>query len=333
MLAMRALLRRFATGAFWIIALTVLAGAPAVGQEAFPSKPVRLIVTFGAGGIADVVARFIAGPLGEELKQPVVVENRPGAGGGVGAQAVAKAAPDGYTLVLGTLPTQVVNPLIYSQVGYDPWTDFAPVSLIAGVPFMLAMGPIPGVADLQGVIAYAKANPGKLNYGSAGAGGHPHLGMELFKQASQTQITHVAYKSGVEAVNAAVAGQIQLVLDAAVVIGPHVKAGRLAPLAISTATRSPAMPDLKTGVEQGLPGFKMNPAWFGIAAPANTPKDRIAILNAALVKVFARPAVTARFAELGLMTMPLGPDAYARLLKEEQDVWGRVIKTANIKLD
>jgi tripartite-type tricarboxylate transporter receptor subunit TctC len=317
-----------------LVALVVFGSTGALAQqESYPSRPIRLIVTFGAGGIADVVARYVAVPLGEAIGQPVVVENRPGAGGSIGAQFVAKSPPDGYTLLVGTLPTQVVNPLIYSQVGYDPWKDLVPVSLIAGAPFILVMGPIPGVTDLPSLVAYARANPGKLNYGSAGAGGHPHLGMELFKMSTQTDIVHVPYKSGAESVGAVLSGQVQLAMDALPVLGPHIKAGRVTALAISTPERSPAIPEVKTGVEQGLTGFRMNPAWFGIAAPAGTPPDRIDKLSAAIAKVFADPAVAARFAELGLITLPLGPASYAKLLQEEADVWGRVIRTAKIKLD
>lgn len=314
--------------------VALFASAAATAQDAYPTRPVRMVVTFGAGGIADVVARYVAVPLGEALGQPVIVENRPGAGGSVGAQYVAASAPDGYTLLVGTLPTQIVNPMVYSRVGYDPAKDFVPVSLIAGASFILAMTPsIPGVSDLPSLIAYARAHPGKLNYGSAGAGGHPHLGMELFKQATQTDILHVPYKSGSEAVGAAVGGQVQLVMDALPVLEPFIQSRRLTALAISTAERNPSIPELKTGVEQGLPGFRMNPAWFGIAAPAATPPERIEKLNAAIAKVFANPAVAERFAKLGLSTLPIGRAGYARLLREEQEIWGQVIRAGQIKLD
>ena len=185
-----------------VITAAFLAGVPAVAQESYPVKPVRLVIPFGAGGITDVVGRLVGQRLGEELKQTVVVENKPGAGGSIAAQFVAQAAPDGYTLLLGTVGTQVVNQMLYSHIPYDP-SAFTPISLVSNSPYMMAIRAIPGVTDAQSLIAYAKANPDKLNFGSAGNGSSPHLGIELFKLATQTRIVHIPFKSGAEAVNAA----------------------------------------------------------------------------------------------------------------------------------
>jgi tripartite-type tricarboxylate transporter receptor subunit TctC len=308
-----------------------LASVAAVAQESYPVKPVRLVIPFGAGGITDVVGRLVGQRLGEELKQAVVVDNKPGAGGSIAAQFVAQAAPDGYTLLLGTVGTQVVNQMLYSRIPYDP-SAFTPISLVSNSPYMMAIRAIPGVTDAQSLIAYAKANPDKLNFGSAGNGSSPHLGMELFKLATQTRIVHVPFKSGAEAVNAALSDQVQIVIDAIPVVYPQVKAGRLQAIAIAAQTRSSAIPDVKTSGEQGLPSFQIG-SWNCLVAPANTPKDRIAILNEALAKVFARPDIATRLTEMGIESMPLGIAPYEEHIKVEREKWLRVIKAAGTRLD
>jgi len=312
-----------------VITAAFLAGVPAVAQESYPVKPVRLVIPFGAGGITDVVGRLVGQRLGEELKQTVVVENKPGAGGSIAAQFVAQAASDGYTLLLGTVGTQVVNQMLYSHIPYDP-SAFTP--LVSNSPYMMAIRAIPGVTDAQTLIAYAKANPDKLNFGSAGNGSSPHLGIELFKLATQTRIVHVPFKSGAEAVNAALSDQVQIVIDAIPVIYPQVKAGRLQAIAIAAQKRSNAIPDVKTSGEQGLPSFQIG-SWNCLVAPANTPKDRIAILNAALAKVFARPDMATRLTEMGIESMSLGIAPYEEHVKIEREKWLRVIKAAGTRLD
>lgn len=310
------------------------AGTPVRAQEAYPSKPIKLVIPFGAGGITDVVGRLIGQRLGEELKQSVVIENRPGAGGSLAAQAVAQAAPDGYTLLLGTVGTQVVNPMIYSRLAYDAATAFTPVSLVSNSPYILAINKsLPNsVVDLRSLAAYAKANPAKLNFGSAGNGSSPHLGIELFKLATQTHIVHIPYKSGADAVNAALGDQVQIVIDAIPVIHPQVRSGRLKALAMASDKRNPATPELRTSVEQGLPGFQIG-SWNCLVAPAATPKDRITALNAALTRVFARPDVVARLAEIGVDPLPTGLPAYEAHIKSEREKWARVVKAAGTRLD
>lgn len=305
---------------------------PAAAQETFPNKPLNLIIPFGAGGITDVVGRLIGQELGKELGQQVVILNRPGAGGAIAAQAAAKSAPDGYTLLLGTVGTQVVNPMLYSKLTYDPWTAFAPVSLVSNSPYMLAVNGIPGVTDLKGLAAYAKANPGKLAFGSAGNGSSPHLGLELFKLATKSDILHVPYKSGAEAVNAALSGQVQMVIDAIPVIKPHVETGRLKAIAIADGQRNAALPDAPTSVEQGLPMFQIG-SWNCLVAPAGTPKERLEVINAALTKVFARKAVLKRLEEMGISPLPTGVDAYNAHVRAEHEKWTQVIKAAGTRLD
>lgn len=313
-------------------ALALLVSASvAHAQPAYPSKPIRLVIPFGAGGITDVAGRLIGQHLGEELKQSVIIDNKAGAGGAIAAQAVAQAQPDGYTLLLGTVGTQVVNKMLYNKLNYDP-AAFTPVSLVSNSPYVLAINGIDGVSDLKGLIGYAKAHPGKLNFGSAGNGSSPHLGIELFKLATQTDIVHVPFKSGAEAVNAVMGGQVQIVIDAIPVIQPQAKTGRLKMLAIAANHRNAAVPDLPTSTEQGLPDFQIG-SWNAIVAPAGTSQAQVEILNQALARALKRPAVVARLAELGIEPMTTGVPAYLAHVKSETAKWSKVIKAAGTKLD
>lgn len=313
-------------------ALALLVSASvAQAQPAYPGKPIRLVIPFGAGGITDVAGRLIGQHLGEELKQSVIIDNKAGAGGAIAAQAVAQAQPDGYTLLLGTVGTQVVNKMLYNKLNYDP-AAFTPVSLVSNSPYVLAINGIDGVSDLKGLIGYAKAHPGKLNFGSAGNGSSPHLGIELFKLATQTDIVHVPFKSGAEAVNAVMGGQVQIVIDAIPVIQPQAKTGRLKMLAIAANHRNAAVPDLPTSTEQGLPDFQIG-SWNAIVAPAGTSQAQVEILNQALARALKRPAVVARLAELGIEPMTTGVPAYLAHVKSETAKWSKVIKAAGTKLD
>lgn len=305
--------------------------SPVVAQGGYPNKPIRLVIPFGAGGITDVVGRLIGQRLGEELKQSVVIDNRAGAGGSIAAQAVAQAPADGYTLLLATVGTQVVNKMIYSKMAYDP-AAFVPVSLVSNSPYVMAVSDIPGVTDLQGLVKYAHAHPGQLNFGSAGNGSSPHLGIELFKLSTKSFIVHIPFKSGAEAVNAALVGQVQIVIDAIPVIQPQVKAGRLKALAIADSRRNVAMPDLRTSVEQGVPGFQIG-SWNAIVAPQGTPAAQIEVLSQALARVLSRADVVARLAELGIEPMPAGAAAYATHVRVETEKWTRVTQAAGTKLD
>lgn len=305
--------------------------APVAAQEAYPSKGIRLVVPFGAGGITDVVGRLVAQRLGEELKQSVIVDNKAGAGGSIGALAVAQAAPDGYTLLLGTVGTQVVNQMISAKLPYDP-AALVPVSLVSNSPYVLAVAGLPEVRDLAGLAEQARRNPGKLNFGSAGYGTSPHLAIELFKLITKTKIEHVPFKSGAEAVNAAVSRDVQIICDAIPVVMPQVKAGRLEALALTATTRAPAAPDLKTSAEQGMPDLQIG-SWNAIVVPAGTPQDRIDRLAAALARVLARQDVIDRFAELGIDPLPAGVPAYQDHVRRETAKWRSVVEAANIRLD
>lgn len=305
---------------------------PQIAQaDTYPSQPIRLIVPFGAGGITDVAGRLVGQYLGDELKQQVVVENRPGAGGAIAAQTLMTSPSDGYTLLLGTVGTQVVNKMLYSKLNYDP-SAMTPVSLVSNSPYVLAISDIDGVNDLQGLVKHAKAHPGKLNFGSAGNGSSPHLGIELLELATRTEIMHIPFKSGAEAVNAAIGKQVNIVIDAIPVIQPQAKAGRLKVLAIAAAQRSPAAPDVPTSGEQGIPDFQIG-SWNALVAPADTPADRVEILNRALARALQRPEVVSRLTEMGIEPLPTGQDAYRKHVARETEKWSKVIAAAGTRLD
>ncbi|WP_416047055.1 Bug family tripartite tricarboxylate transporter substrate binding protein [Cupriavidus basilensis] len=304
---------------------------PALAQAAYPSKPIKLIVPFGAGGISDVVARLVGQKLGEELKQPVVIENRAGAGGNIAAQALAQAAPDGYTLLLGTVGTQVVNKMVYNKLAYDA-SAFAPISLVSNSPYVLAVGAVPRFDDLKSLVAYAKANPGTLNAGSAGNASSPHLGLELFKIATNTAIVHAPFKSGAEAINAALSGQVQIVIDAIPVIKSQVQAGRLKALVIADDARSTAMPNVPTSAEAGIPTFLIG-SWNALLAPPGTPKQQTTLLSEALARAMARPELKTKLAEIGVEPLPTGEAAYLMHVRSETEKWARITKAAGTKLD
>lgn len=322
---------------------TVLAGASALlislcstghassAAEAYPNKPIKLVIGFGAGGITDVSGRMVAQALSDELGQQVVIDNRPGAGGGIAAAAVAQAPADGYTLLLGTVGTQVVNKLIYKKLAYDP-AAMTPISLVSNSPYVLATAANIKAKNLAELLANAKANPGKLNFGSAGNGSSPHLCLELLKLTSNVSVAHVPFKSGSEAVNSAIAGQVDIVCDAITVISPQAKAGRLNIVALTADKRSPEIPAVPTGVEQGLPGLQIG-SWNALLGPAGLPVSHVELLNKALARALDKPSVRKRLAEMGIDMLPLGTAAYASHLKSESDKWTKVVNAAGTKLD
>ncbi|MFJ5483658.1 Bug family tripartite tricarboxylate transporter substrate binding protein [Pectobacterium actinidiae] len=309
------------------------AAVTAAYANTYPSKPIRLVIGFGAGGITDVAGRVVAQALSEELGQPVVVENRPGAGAGIAAAAVSQSAPDGYTLLLGTVGTQVVNNMIYKKLAYDP-AALTPVSLVSNSPYVLALAAASNAQakDLGELAAWSKANPGKLNFGSAGNGSAPHLCLELLRLSSKVDMTHVPFKSGAEAVNASIAGQVDAVCDAITVIEPHVKAGRLKMLAMGSDKRSAAAPDVPTGVEQGVVAFQVG-SWNALLGPAGMDAQKVETLNKALEKAMVKPAIRKRLSDMGIDTMPLGTKAYADHVTAETAKWSKVVQAAGTRLD
>ncbi len=276
--------------AAWGLPLFAAAQAPA-----YPTKPIRLVVPFPPGGATDILAREVAKHLTEAWGQSVVVDNRPGAGGNIGSELVAKAAPDGYTLEMGTVGTHAINASLYSKMPYDHVKDFVPVILVAGVPNVLEVNPSVPVNSVQELIAYAKANPGKLNFASSGAGTSIHLSGELFKVMAGVQMTHVPYKGSAPALQDLLGGQVQLMFDNLPPSLPQIKAGKLRALAVTSTTRAPALPDVPTVAEAGLPGFEAS-SWFGVLAPAGTPPAIVAKLNAEIAKWLTSPEAKEKLA-------------------------------------
>ena len=309
------------------IALT----AHAADVQPFPVKPVRMIVPFGAGSNSDVLARTVAVRMAEHWGQQVVVDNRPGAGGNIGTDLVAKAPPDGYTIVLGAASVLAINQSLYSQMPYDSNTAFAPITNMVKTTNVLIVTPALPVKTVNDLIAYGKANPGKLTYASAGAGGTIHLSAELFKSMTGITMEHIAYKSSPLAHIDMISGQVHAMFDAMPTALPQIKAGRLRAVAVTTAKRSPQFPELPT-VAESLPGFEAA-GWFGYAAPARTPKEIIAALNKEIVRILALPDVKERLIAQGAEPVGDTPEQFAQYIKSEAAKWGKVIKTLNLKIE
>lgn len=312
-----------------VIVLASLAVNEVAAQQ-YPSKPIRLIVPFTPGGTTDILSRIVGQKLSSAMGAQVVIDNRPGAGGNIGAELAAKAAPDGYTLFMGPSGTLSVNPSLYTKLLFDPIQDFAPIALLAMVPSMLVVHPSLPVKSLKELIDYAKARPGQLNYGSSGAGGQPFLAVEYLKLMAGLNIVEIRYKGGAPLTTDLIAGQISLTITGIPTLLPHVKSGRLRALAVSSAKRSAAVPDLPTISEAGLPGYDAT-AWYGILAPAGTPKAIIAKLNAELNKGIKQPDVADRLDAEGVETVGSTPEEFAAFIKTESERWSKVIKAAGVK--
>jgi tripartite-type tricarboxylate transporter receptor subunit TctC len=314
------------------LSLATLAAVGFANAQAFPQKPVRLVVPFPPGGPIDTVSRAIAQKLTEAWGQTVVVDNRPGAGGNIGADLVAKAAPDGYTVVMGALSTHAVNPSLYPKMPYDAAKDFAPISLVAVTPNVLVVNPSLPVATAREFIAYARANPGKLAFGSGSNGSAGHLAGELFKVDAGVDMLHVPFKGAAPAMQALLAGDTQLMFDNLASATAQVKAGKLKALAVTTARRSKLAPDLPTLAEAGLPGFDIS-TWFGLLAPAGTPADVVARWNAEVTRILNSAEMRERMTALGAEPAPDTPAEFARFIAGETAKYARIVKLSGAKLD
>ena len=313
------------------LALFLLALAAAgVQAQTYPSRPVRLIVPFPPGGSTDILARALAQKLAESLAQAFVIDNRPGAGGSIGAEAAAKAAPDGHTLMMGHLGTLAVNPAIYKSLPYDPVKSFAPVSLMAMVPSVLVVNPQVPAASAAELIAYARANPGKLAYGSAGAGSTSHLTTEYFKLATGTDILHVPYKGIGPMLTDLISGQLSMGLNGAPAVMPHVNSGRLRALAVSGLKRLESLPQIPTLDESGVKGFDAS-GWYGIVAPTGTPRGIVTRLNAEIRRIMQTPDLRARLDNEGAIPAPGSPEEFAAFIQSEIARWGAVLRRAGIQ--
>jgi tripartite-type tricarboxylate transporter receptor subunit TctC len=305
--------------------------APLAGAQSYPVKPIRVILSVPAGATPDVTARLVTPALSSVLGQPLVVDNRGGAGGLIGAEIVARSAPDGYTVFISSPGALTILPHL-RKVPYDTLKDFTPVSLISVGPFVLIAHPSLPVQSVKDLIALAKAQPGRLNYASAGNGVANHLAMELFKQMAGVDILHVPYKGAPQAVTDVLAGHMNMMFNSIAPIVGHIRAGRVRVLGIASAKRSPQLPEVPTISEAGVPGFEAE-NWFGMFAPAKTPRRIIARLNEALVKVVRSPEIQAQFAALGADAVGNSPEEFAAFVRRDLEKYARVVRISGARVD
>jgi tripartite-type tricarboxylate transporter receptor subunit TctC len=307
------------------------ADARAQASDVWPSKPIRFILPFPPGGGTDILGRIVSERLAARLGQPVVIENRGGAGGNLGAEAAAKSAPDGYTIVL-VAPSLAISPSLYSKLNYDPVKDFAPISLVATVPNVMITHPSVPARTLQEFIALAKSKPGGMNFGSGGNGTSNHLAGELFNIVAGVKLVHVPYKGVNLAMNDVLSGEVHLVVIGIPAAAPHIKAGKLRALALIAPQRSPALPEVPTVAEAGLRDFEVT-TWYGILAPAGAPRPVIARLNAEIVRTMHAPELRDRLAAMGTDPATSTPEEFADLIEREIAKWGKVVREAGLKAD
>jgi tripartite-type tricarboxylate transporter receptor subunit TctC len=312
------------------------AQAPAASPASYPAKPIRLVIPFPPGGPLDAAGRALGQKLSEAWGQPVVVENKPGAGGNIGADQVAKSPADGYTLVMGALSTHAVNPHLYSKMPYDALKDFAPVALVATTPNVLVINPSVPANSASDLIALARANPGKLSFASGSNGSAGHLAGELFKSLAKIDIVHVPYKGGAPAMQDLLGGQVQFMFDNLANSTPHVKAGKLKAIAVTTAKRSTLAPELPTMAEVGVPGFDIS-TWYGIMAPAGTPPEIVRKLNGEIVRYLSSDAAREQFkaqgAEPGPMSGVSSPEQFDAFIRAENAKYAKIVRDSGARVD
>ena len=315
-----------------LIALLALCLAGAVfAQERFPEKPVRFIVPFPPGGGTDALARILAAKLGEQWGQQVIIDNRAGAQGNIGTAAGAKAAPDGYTITFAHQGALVINPHLYKDPGYDTLRDFAAVARTTEMAFIAVAHPSVPAANLRELAQYARQNPGKLTFASTSAG--PHIVGELFKQATGTDLVHVPYKGAGPAINDLLGGQVNLMFSNPTSTVPHVKSGKLRALGVMDTKRNPALPDVPTAQEAGLPELSSVIEWYGIAVPAATPRALVQRLGDSVLRAMAAPEVIERINGIGQTPAPAGPEEFTKLMREDYARWQRVVRAAGVKAE
>jgi tripartite-type tricarboxylate transporter receptor subunit TctC len=314
------------------IAMLFAFAAAVAGAQGYPSKPIKIIVPFAPGGNVDITARLVAPGLGEALGQPVVVENKPGAGGTIGADLVAKSPPDGYTLLMGSNSTFSVAPSLYPKNPYNPLRDFAPVVMIASAPFVLVTNPALSAKTAAELVALGRANPGKLTMSSAGTGSSNHLVGELFQEISGARFTHIPYKGSGQALTDLMGGQVDLHFDQITSAASHIQGGKLRALLVTAPQRVAMLPDVPTAAEAGYARFQATNV-TGLIAPAGTPRDIIDKLNAATRKVIAEAAVKEKFAGLGAEATGGTPEDFAGYIKDDLGKWTRIVREANVKVE
>ncbi len=318
----------------WSLGFMAVGVVFSIGVQAqpYPNKPIRFVVPYPAGGPLDTVARLLGQKVSESAKQPVIVDNKPGAGGNIGADAVAKAPADGYTILMGAVATHAINPTLYASMPYDAMKDFTPVTQVASTPNVLVVNPAVPASSVREFIAYAKANPGKLNFGSGSTGSAGHLAGELFKTMADVDMVHVPYKGAAPAMTDLIGGQIQLMFDNLASSLAQVRAGKVKALAVTTAKRSVLAPGLPTIAESGLPGFDIS-TWFGVFVPAGTPRDVVERLHMEFTKALAMPDIRERMLVLGAEPAASRPEEFAAYIRAEADKYARVIKASGAKAD
>ena len=321
-------MRRFCIAA--VLAALVLVPALAAGQGAYPNRPIRFIAPFPPGGSSDVLARYIGQKLSESLGQPLVIENHPGASGNIGHQLVAKAAGDGYTLLISSSSILCNNPYLFRNLGFDPVADFAPVSLVASAGQVLAVHPSLAARDVRELIALAKSAPGKLNYGSGGMGIQSHISAELFKSLAGVELFHVPYKGTNQAVLATVAGQVQVVFGDMIPVIPQIRGGKLRALAVTTAVRAPQLPDVPTLMESGVPGYDAS-LWWALLLPRTASAELVDKLNAQLVRVTSQPEVQEKLSSMGVIAEHGTPQQLGEAIRARTQQMAKVLKDAGVQ--
>ena len=324
-------MRGRAACAVLIVGAAALAGTVAA-QPSYPAKAIRYVVPFPAGGPLDIVARALGQELNKSWNQPVIIDNRPGAGGNIGAELVAKAPADGYTILMGAVSTHAINVTLYAKLAFDPIKDFTPVTLITSVPNVLVLHPSVPANNVRELIALAKARPGALNFASGSTGSAGHLAGELFKSMAGVEMTHVPYKGAAPAVIDLIAGHVSLMFDNLASALPNIKSARVRALAVTTLKRSPLLSELPTISEAGLRGFDIS-TWFGVFAPAATPPDVVAKLNAEIVRILYTPEMKERLALLGAEPAGNRPDEFAAFIKSEIPKYAKVIRASGARVD
>ena len=331
MFASRTFTRRTGLKTLAAATLAVAGMGTALAADAYPDKPLTMIVPFSAGGTTDILARIVGQALGQELGQTIIIENKPGAGGNIGAQQASRAKADGYTLFMGTVGTHAINQALYKKLPYDPAKDFAPLSRVANVPNLLVAHPSRPYKTVQEMIAYAKKHPGEVTYGSPGSGASPHVSGALFQSMTGAELTHVPYKGSAPAISDLLGNQIAVMFDNMPSAIQHVRSGKLRPIAVTTAKRSPELPDVPTIAEAGVPGYEAT-SWFGLWAVAGTPAPILTKLQTALTKVLKDPAVAKKIADQGGEVVIETPAQFDAFIKSEAAKWGKVVKESGAEV-
>jgi tripartite-type tricarboxylate transporter receptor subunit TctC len=320
------------TQAFFATLLSTLTVATSHAQTTYPNRPIRVIVPFAAGGPTDAATRIVAPRFSEFLGQQIIIENRGGAGGATGTELVAKSTPDGYTLVHGSIGGLAVSTTLNPKLGYNTLRDLAPISQTVNVAYIVTLHPSVPAKSIKELIALAKARPGKLNYGTGGAGTGPHLAGELLNMMAGVSIVHVPYKGTGPALTALLSGEVDITFDNLLIVLPQIKAGRVRPIAATGEKRSKLMPELPTMAESGLPGFSAS-GWYGLLAPAATPKEIVVKLNADFTRALRSPDVNERLNSMAAEPAPSTPEQFAAFIRSETDKWAKVVKATNMKAE